>query len=71
MFSKPYLRATDDGTYELLVPSRGTAHVLPYCFHNEADAASWLATRKGRDHIQQIRSTKKRERVSARYAPQT
>ena len=55
----------------LLVPSRGSVHILPYCFHNEADAASWLATRKGRDHIQQIRSVKKRERVSPRYAPQT
>ena len=56
-------------TYELLVPSRGSVHILPYCFHNEADAASWLATRKGRDHIQQIRSMKKGERVSPRYAP--
>jgi hypothetical protein len=66
--SQPYLRAVDDGTYELLVPSRGSVHILPYCFHTEEDAASWLATRKGREQIEQIRNMKNRERVSRRYA---
>ena len=56
MSSQPYLRAADDGTFELLVPSgAGFIHVLPYCFHTEEDAANWLASRKGKQHIQQIR----------------
>ncbi len=71
MSSQPYLRTADDGTFELLVPSRGSVHILPYCFHTEEDAVNWLATRKGRENIQQIRDMKKRERVSRRYAPQS
>jgi hypothetical protein len=56
MSSQPYLRAADDGTYELLVPfGKGSIHVLPYCFHTEEDAANWLASRKGRELIQHIR----------------
>ncbi len=56
MSSKPYLRVADDGTFELLVPSgTGFIHVLPYCFHTEEDAANWLASRKGKQSIQQIR----------------
>ena len=56
MSSQPYLRAADDGTFELLVPSgTGSVHVLPYCFHTEEDAANWLASRKGKARIQQIR----------------
>jgi hypothetical protein len=56
MSSQPYLRAADDGTFELLVPSgAGSIHVLPYCFHTEEDAANWLASRKGKQQIQQIR----------------
>jgi hypothetical protein len=55
MASKPYLRAADDGTYELVVPSgKGRLHVLPYCFHTEEDALSWLSTRKGREHIKTL-----------------
>ncbi len=65
MSSQPFLRVVDDGTYELLVPSRGSVHILPYCFHTEEDAASWLATRKGREHIEQIRNLKNRKRASA------
>ena len=71
MSSQPYLRAADDGTYELMVPSRGSIHILPYCFHTEEDAVNWLATRKGREHIQLIRNVKRQERVSRRFAPQT
>jgi len=56
MFSQPYLRAADDGTYELLVPfGKGSVHILPYCFHTAEDAANWLASRKGRELIQHIR----------------
>jgi hypothetical protein len=56
MSSQPYLRAADDGTFELLVPSgTGSIHVLPYCFHTEKDAANWLASCKGKQRIQQIR----------------
>ena len=56
MSSQPYLRAADDGTYELLVPfGTGSVHILPYCFHTEEDAANWLASRKGRELIQHIR----------------
>jgi hypothetical protein len=57
MSFEPYLRAADDGTFELLVPSAGGAvHVLPYCFHTEEDAADWLATRKGSARIRKVRS---------------
>jgi hypothetical protein len=56
MASHPYLRAAGDGTYELLVPlGRGFVHILPYCFHTERDATIWVATRKGREQIQQVR----------------
>jgi len=56
MSSEPYLRAADDGTYELLVPfGKGSVHILPYCFHTAEDAANWLASRKGRELIQHIR----------------
>ena len=73
MSSQPYLRAADDGTYELLVPfGKGSVHILPYCFHTEEDAANWLASRKGREHIQRIRPmVKKQERISRLYTPQT
>jgi len=55
MSFQPYLRAADDGTYELLVPfGKGSVHILPYCFHTEEDAADWLASRKGRELIQHI-----------------
>jgi hypothetical protein len=57
MPSLPYLRAANDGTYELLVPSSdGAAHVLPYCFHTKEDAANWLASRKGREQLKKIRA---------------
>jgi hypothetical protein len=56
MSSQPYLRAADDGTYELLVPfGKGSIHVLPYCFHTAEDAANWLASRKGREQMQHFR----------------
>ena len=56
MTSQPYLRAADDGTYELLVPfAKDSVHILPYCFHTVEDAANWLASRKGREIIQLIR----------------
>jgi hypothetical protein len=58
---EPYLRASDDGTYELLVPWAGGVHVLPYCFHTEEDAASWLSTPKGRDQLRQIRARYRRK----------
>ena len=57
MSFKPYLRAANDGTFELLVPSAGGhVQVLPYCFHTEEDAVNWLASRKGREQIRRIRS---------------
>ena len=53
--SQPYLRAADDGTYEVVVPAgMGRDHILPYCFHTEEDALRWLSTRKGREQIRQI-----------------
>ena len=56
MSSQPYLRAADDGTYELLVPfGKGSVHILPYCFHTEEDAVNWLASRKGREQMQHFR----------------
>jgi class 3 adenylate cyclase len=56
MSSQPYLRAADDGTYELLVPfGKGSVHILPYCFHTQEDATNWLASRKGRELIRHIR----------------
>ncbi len=69
MTFRPYLRPAGDGTYELLVPSPGGAlHVLPYCFHTEEDAANWLASRKGREHIRKIRSRFDRaKRLPERY----
>ena len=55
MSSQPYLRAADNGTFELLIPfGKGSVHILPYCFHTEEDAANWLATRKGREKILHI-----------------
>lgn len=57
MASKPYLRPADDGTYELIVPLSQGLHILPYCFHTEEDARAWLSTRKGREHIRQLRKT--------------
>jgi hypothetical protein len=55
MSTQPYLRAADDGTYELVVPSgKGRAHVLPYCFHTEEDAMTWLSSRKGREVIRKL-----------------
>ena len=56
MVFEPYPRPAGDGTFELLVPQAdGTVHVLPFCFHTEADAADWLASRKGREHIRKVR----------------
>ncbi|MGO8953786.1 MAG: hypothetical protein ACLPWS_00730 [Rhodomicrobium sp.] len=73
MSFEPYLRAAGDGTLELLVPSAGGAvHVLPYCFHTEEDAANWLASRKGRERIRQIRSRyEKSKRGTPRYTLHT
>lgn len=73
MAFEPYLRPAGDGTYELLVPSAGGAvHVLPYCFHTEEDAANWLATRKGREHIRKIRGRYNRaKRTAQRYILRT
>ena len=70
MPSRPYLRAAGDGTYELLVPmGRGLVQILPYCFHTEQDAAIWLATRKGREHIQQVRQKIRNRSASAVAVP--
>jgi hypothetical protein len=56
MSTKPYLRAADDGTYELIVPStKGRVHVLPYCFHTEEDAMTWMSSRKGKETIRKLR----------------
>lgn len=73
MAFEPYLRPAGDGTFELLVPSAGGGvHVLPYCFHTEEDAASWLASRKGRERIRKIRvRLDKARRASSRYMLQT
>jgi hypothetical protein len=73
MSFEPYLRAADDGTYELLVPStEGAIHVLPYCFHTQEDAADWLASRKGGELIGKIRSRfEKSKRRPHRYPLQT
>ena len=69
MSSQPYLRAADDGTYELLVPfGKGSVHILPYCFHTEEDAANWLASRKGRELIQHIRPEKTGTYLQPLYA---
>ena len=69
MSFEPYLRPAGDGTYELLVPyDDGAVNVLPYCFHSEEEAASWLASRKGRERIRQIRNRFSRsKRISSRY----
>jgi hypothetical protein len=57
MSIKPYLRAVGDGTYELVVQSKGgRLHVLPYCFHSNEDAVNWLATPKGREQIEKLRN---------------
>ena len=65
MPTRPYLMAAGDGTYELLVPlGGGVVHILPYCFHTEQDAAIWLATRKGREQIQEVR-----QKIRNRSAP--
>lgn len=57
MFSQPYIRAADDGTYELLVPfGVGTVHVLPYCFHTAEEAKKWLKSRKGREQLEKLRA---------------
>ena len=57
MSIEPYLRAAGDGTYELVVPSKGgKLHVLPYCFHSNEDAVKWLATPKGRERIEKLRN---------------
>jgi hypothetical protein len=57
MSIEPYLRAAGDGTYELVVPSKGgKVHVLPYCFHSNEDAVNWLATPKGRERIEKLRN---------------
>ncbi len=57
MTSQPYLRAADDGTFELVVPAgKGRVHILPYCFHTEEDAMRWLSSRKGREQISKISS---------------
>ncbi len=65
----PYLRPAGDGTFELLVPyADGAVNVLPYCFHSEEEAAGWLASRKGRERIRQIRSRFGRSRrMSSNY----
>ena len=69
MTFEPYLRSAGDGTFELLVPSAsGAVHVLPYCFHTEEDAASWIASRKGRERIRKVRSRYERaKRVTNRF----
>jgi hypothetical protein len=55
MSTKPYLRAADDGTFELVVTSvKGRVHVLPYCFHTEEDAMTWLSSRKGEETIRKL-----------------
>jgi hypothetical protein len=55
MLSQPYIRAADDGTYELLVPfEMGTIHILPYCFHTADEAEKWVKSRKGREHLQKL-----------------
>jgi hypothetical protein len=55
MSLKPFLRRAGDGTYELLLPlTGGVVHILPYCFHSEADAADWLVSHKGRERIRAI-----------------
>jgi hypothetical protein len=66
---EPYLRPAGDGTFELLVPyADGAVNVLPYCFHSEEEAASWLASRKGRERIRQIRNRFGRsKRIPNRY----
>lgn len=69
MTFEPYLRSAGDGTFELLVPSTsGAVHVLPYCFHTEEEAASWIASRKGRERIRKVRNRYERaKRVTNRY----
>jgi hypothetical protein len=55
MLSDPYLQAAKDGTFELVIPdNQGPLHVLPYCFHSEEDAKTWLSSRKGREQLKKI-----------------
>jgi hypothetical protein len=55
MSSEPYLQAAKDGTFELVIPAnKGPLYVLPYCFHSEEDAMTWLSSRKGREHLKKI-----------------
>jgi hypothetical protein len=63
--SQPYLRVAGDGTYELLVPLGRGFHILPYCFHSKQDATIWLATRKGRERIHQVRQKIRNRSASA------
>jgi hypothetical protein len=57
MSTQPYLREADDGTFELVVPAgKGRVHILPYCFHNEEDAMTWLTSRKGRELLRKLSS---------------
>jgi hypothetical protein len=55
MSSEPYLQAAKDGTFELVISdNKGPLHVLPYCFHSEEDAMTWLSSRKGREQLKKI-----------------
>ena len=57
MFSRPYIRAADDGTFELLVPfEMGSVHILPYCFHTADEAEKWVKSRKGRELLRKLRA---------------
>ena len=59
MSSEPYLQAAKDGTFELVIPdNKGPLHVLPYCFHSEEDAMTWLSSRKGREQLKKISARK-------------
>ena len=51
----PYVRAAEDGTYEVLIPLGEDAkpHVLPYSFHSEEAGIAWISSRKGKDRIRQ------------------
>ena len=57
MLSPPFIRAADDGTYELLVPfEMGRVHILPYCFHTADEAEKWVKSRKGRELLRKLRA---------------
>jgi hypothetical protein len=51
----PYVRAVDDGTYEVLIQRPGEAepHILPYAFHTEEAGKRWIESRKGSARIEQ------------------